>query len=62
MQDQRIAPARRRAGSSPAYAPIAIGSSRKVTYNSSMMTGPVSPAAATSYLIRPEADTVNNRA
>jgi len=27
-----------------------------------MMTGPVSPAAATSYLIRPEADTVNNRA
>lgn len=63
MPDQRIAPpTRRRPGApgrpkpacSPAYAPTGIGSSRKATYHSSMPTGPMSPAAATSYLTRTE--------
>jgi len=64
MKDLPIAPppARRRPGApgrpkparSPAYARIAIGSSQKAIYYSSMTTDPVSPAAATSYLTRPE--------
>jgi hypothetical protein len=58
-------PARRRPGApgrpacSPARTRIAIGSSPKGTYHSSMTTAPMSPAAATSYLF---AGTVNNRA
>lgn len=63
MQDLRMPPpARRRPGApgrsesarSPACTPIAISSSRKATYHSSMTTSPVSPAAATRYLTRPE--------
>lgn len=63
MQDQRIAPPTRRRPGAPgrakpacaqAYAPTGIGSSRKATYHSSMPTGPMSPAAATSYLTRTE--------
>jgi hypothetical protein len=62
MQDLRMAPARRRPGVpgrrkasySPARTRIAIGSSRKGTYHSSMTTGPMNPAAATSYLTRPQ--------
>jgi len=61
MQYLLIAPpARRRLGApgrpacSPARTRIAIGSSRKDTYHSSMTTAPMSPAAATSYLTRLE--------
>ena len=64
MQNQPKAPppARRRPGAPgrpesarpPACTPIAIASSRKATYHSYMTTSPVSPAAATRYLTRPE--------